>query len=108
MCISVGDVDTFMSHTVRDGDGAEAHVDQKADVTVPQIMNPDPFHACFSCAAVHFMVKITLGNREDSVVLLDLVKALEIILDTSLSIFIIYDILLILYLSILAFYYPTS
>ena len=41
---------------------------QETDVAVPQIMNPYPFHVCFPCAAVHFMVKITFGNREDSVI----------------------------------------
>ena len=41
MGVAVGDVDTLMPHTLRDGQGGKAHVDQQTDVAVPLRYNKD-------------------------------------------------------------------
>ena len=39
--VAVGDVDALVSHAVRDGHGAESHVDQQAHMAVPLGYNND-------------------------------------------------------------------
>ena len=41
MGVAVGDVDTLMSHTLRDGQGGKAHVNQQTDVAMPLRYNYD-------------------------------------------------------------------
>lgn len=41
MGVAVGDVDTLMSHTLRDGQGGKAHVNQQTDVAMPLRYNKD-------------------------------------------------------------------
>ena len=41
MSIAVGDVDTLMPHTLRDGQGGKAHVDQQTDMAMPLRYNYD-------------------------------------------------------------------
>ena len=41
MSVTVGDVDALMPHTLRDGQGGKAHVDQQTDVAMPLRYNYD-------------------------------------------------------------------
>ena len=41
MGVAVGDIDTLMPHTLRDGQGGKAHVDQQTDVAMPLRYNKD-------------------------------------------------------------------
>ena len=41
MGVAVGDVDTLMPHTLRDGQGGKAHIDQQTDVAMPLRYNYD-------------------------------------------------------------------
>ena len=41
MGVAVGDVDTLMSHTLRDSQGGKAHVDQQTDVTMPKLVEAE-------------------------------------------------------------------
>ena len=41
MGVAVGDVDALMPHTLRDGQGGKAHVDQQTDVAMPLRYNND-------------------------------------------------------------------
>ena len=41
MGVAVGDVDTLMPHTLRDGQGGKAHVDQQTDVAVPKLVEAE-------------------------------------------------------------------
>lgn len=41
MGVAVGDVDTLMPHTLRDGQGGKAHVDQQTNMAVPLRYNND-------------------------------------------------------------------
>ena len=78
MGVVIGDVDTFMTHTIRNGDGAEAHVDQQTDRTVLDIMNPDALDAGLLCTAVHLMVQILFCEGEDAILLADPIKGIHV------------------------------
>ena len=41
MGVTVCDVDTLMPHTLRDGQGGKAHIDQQTDVAMPLRYNYD-------------------------------------------------------------------
>ena len=81
MSIAVGDVDTFMPHALRDGQGGKAHVDQQTDVAMSQIVYANPFHPRLLAAAVHFPVEIALADGEHPAVRLHAIELLEIVLE---------------------------
>ena len=80
MGVAVGDVDTLMSHTLRDGQGGKAHVDQQTDVAMSQIVYANPFYPCLLAAAIHFPMEIAFADGEHPAVRLHAVKLLEVIL----------------------------
>ena len=69
MSISVGDLNTFVSHSVGNCYCRETHVDQQTDVAVSQIVNSDTLDPCGFCPSVHLPVQIALVDREDTVFL---------------------------------------
>ena len=81
MGVAVGDVDTLMPHTLRDGQGGKAHVDQQTDVAVSQIVYANPFYPCLLAATVHFPVKIAFADGKHPAVRLHTVKLLEVVLE---------------------------
>ena len=81
MSIAVGNVNALMSHTLRDGQGGKAHVDQQTDVAVSQIVYANPFHPRLLAATVHFPVEIAFADREHPAVRLHAVEMLEVVLE---------------------------
>ena len=57
MSISVGDLDTFMSHSVGNSYRGETHVDQQTDMAVSQIVDSDALDPCGFCPSIHFPVR---------------------------------------------------
>ena len=41
MGVAVGDVDALMPHTLCDGQGGKAHVDQQTDMAVPKLVEAE-------------------------------------------------------------------
>ena len=65
--IPVGDVDALVAYTFSNCHGGESHFDEKRNVGVPQIVNPNAFDACLFCAPVHLVMQIVLGDGEDAI-----------------------------------------
>ena len=45
MGVAVGDVDTLMPHTLRDGQGGKAHVNQQTDVAMTKLVEATNGHS---------------------------------------------------------------
>ena len=54
MCIIVCNINTFVADPIGNSNRRKALVDQKADVAVPQIVDPDALYAGFLTATLHF------------------------------------------------------
>ena len=67
MCITVSDIDAFMPDAVRYRHRRESHVDQQADVAVPEIMDADPLDTGRLRASIHLMMQIVLCDRKHTV-----------------------------------------
>ena len=80
MGVAVGDVDTLMPHTLRDGQSGKAHVNQQTDVAMSQIVYANPFHPSLLAAAVHFPVEIAFADGKHPAVRLHTVELLEVVL----------------------------
>ena len=80
MGVAVGDVGTLMPHTLRDGQGGKAHVDQQTNMAVSQIVYANPFHSSLLAATVHFPVEIAFADGEHPAVRLHAVELLEVVL----------------------------
>mgnify|MGYP006976982663 CR=1 FL=1 len=52
MGVAVGDVDTLMPHTLRDGQSGKAHVDQQTDVAMSQIVMLNVILGSFYCLSL--------------------------------------------------------
>ena len=66
MCVSVGDIDTLVTHTVCDSHGRESHIDEQGHVRMAQVVNTDTLHTRCIAASRHLMVQIALGDWEDT------------------------------------------
>ena len=49
-------------------------------MAVPEVVDPDPLDLCGSCPAIHFMMKIALGDREDAILLFQPTERFQVIL----------------------------
>ena len=81
MSVIVGDVDAFMSHPVSDCRGRKAHVDEKRNCAVPDVMNPNTLHPRLLCASVHFPMEIAFCNGKHSVIFAHIVEHFQIVLN---------------------------
>ena len=81
MGITVGDINTLMPNTLRDGQGGKAHVDQQTDVAMSQIVYANPFHPCLLTATVHVPVEIAFADGEHPAVRLHSIELLEVVLE---------------------------
>ena len=81
MSIAVGDVDALMPHTLRDGQGGKAHVDQQTDVAMSQIVYTDALYPSLLATSVHFPVEIAFADGEHSAIRLHPVELLEVVLE---------------------------
>ena len=69
MGISISDLNTFVTHPIRNRDSREAHINEQTDVAVSQIVDSDALDACCLCTPVHLMVEIAFGYRENTIFL---------------------------------------
>ena len=79
MRIPVRDINALMTDPVRNSLCRDPHIDQQADMAVPQVMDPDPFNACRFRPPVHFMMKIVFCNFENPAVRLDAIETVNIV-----------------------------
>ena len=68
MCIIVCNINTFVADPIGNSNRRKALVDQKADVAVPQIVDPDALYAGFLTATLHFPIQIAFRDREHPVI----------------------------------------
>ena len=80
MCIPQGDIDRFMTDPLSDSNRLNPFAEQERDMAVTEIMNPDPLDTGFGRSAIHFMVQVAHGNREDPVCFFDAIEHFQIIL----------------------------
>ena len=66
MCVPQCDRDTVMVKSFCDGYCIEAHIDQQRDMTMPKIMDSDPFYTGSFRTTVHLMVEVAFGDWEDA------------------------------------------
>ena len=62
MGVVVDDVDTLMPHTLRDGQGGKAHVNQQTDVAMSQIVDANAFYSGLLTTTIHFPVEIAFAD----------------------------------------------
>lgn len=77
MGISISDLNTFVTHPIRNRDSREAHINEQTDVAVSQIVDSDALDACCLCTPVHLMVEIAFGYRENTIFLFQTVLHFE-------------------------------
>ena len=80
MGITVGDVDALMPHTIGDCQSGKAHVNQKGDMAVSQIVYSDAFYSGFLASSVHLTVEIVLADGENALLLIWTVKHPNVVL----------------------------
>ena len=80
MGIAIGDFDALVSNPVRDGHSGKAHINQQADVTVPQIVDSDALDSGGLGASVHLVMEIAFGHGENAVLLFQPVEHSKIVL----------------------------
>ena len=81
MGVAISDVDTLVSYTLGNGQCRKAHIDQKGNVTVANIVDPDTLDACLFAAALHLPMQVVLADWENAAVLCCAVELLQIILN---------------------------
>ncbi len=81
MSVAVGDVDALMPHTLRDGQGGKAHVDQQTDVAMSQIVYADAFYSGLLTASVHFPVEIAFTDGKHPAIRLHPIELPEVVLE---------------------------
>ena len=80
MSIAVSDFNAFVSHTVSNGNCRKAHINQKADVAVSEVMDSDTLDPCRLRPSVHLMVEIAFRDGENALLLLDAVEHPQVVL----------------------------
>ena len=70
MCISVCDVDAFMSHTLCNCQCGETHIDQEGYMAVSEIVDPNDLDTTFFAAFFHSSLHGVFEQGEDSAVML--------------------------------------
>ena len=80
MGIAIGDLDALVTHPVRDGHSGKAHINQQADVTVPQIVDSDALDSGGLGASVHLVMEVAFGHGENAVLLFQPVEHSKIVL----------------------------
>ena len=81
MCVVIGDVNAFVTDTIRNSSCGEAHVDEQRDMRVSQIMDAYALDIGFLCTSVHFVVEIAFCDGEHPIVRLDIVELFQIVLN---------------------------
>lgn len=84
MGIAIGDFDALVTHPVRNGYSGKAHINQQADVTVPQIVDSDALDSGGLGASVHLVMEIAFGHGENAVLLFQPVEHSKIVLHSVL------------------------
>ena len=79
MGVIVSNIDALVTDPVRDCRCRESHVDQEADVAMPEVMNSYPFHACRFSPLVHLPMKGILRQRENPIRVFNAVELAQII-----------------------------
>ena len=67
MCIVVGNVNAFMAYSIGNSNRRKTLFNQKADVAMSQIVDPNAFYAGFLAATLHFPIQIAFRDREHPV-----------------------------------------
>ena len=80
MCVVIGDVNTFVAYPVGNSNRRKTLVDQKADVTVSQIMDSNAIYAGFLTTTLHFPIQIAFRDRKHPVIQANVVLHLQILL----------------------------
>ena len=80
MGITISDLDALVTHPVRNGYSGKAHINQQADVTVPQIVDSDALDSGGLGASVHLVMEIAFGHGENAVLLFQPVEHSKIVL----------------------------
>ncbi len=80
MRIVVSNVDTLMAHPVCDCRCGEAHINQKRNCAVTNIVNSDTLYPCLFRAPVHLPMQIAFGDGEHPVVFANVIEHFEVVL----------------------------
>ena len=80
MGIAIGDLDALVTHPVRNGHSGKAHINKQADVTVPQIVDPDALDPGGLGTSVHLVMEIAFGHGENAVLLFYPIEHPQIVL----------------------------
>ena len=72
MRISVGNINTLMSHTICDSYSREAHVNEQADVAMSDSVDSYSFHSAGSTATADLVVQIRFCEREYAISFVEL------------------------------------
>ncbi len=75
----IRDMLALMPHTVADRLCRKAHIDQKRNMGMPQVMHPDLFDTGRLASAHHLPVQTVFRELEDPVTLSDVIKHLQTI-----------------------------
>lgn len=80
MSVAVSNIYALVTNTVSDCQSGEAHINQKANVAVTNIVDSNTFHPGRLAAPVHFMVQIVLADRENAVIRFCTIEHLKVVL----------------------------
>ena len=80
MGIAIGDLDALVTHPVRNGYSGKAHINQQADVTVPQIVDPDALYPGGLGSSIHLVMEIAFGHGKNAILLFQPVEHPQIVL----------------------------
>ena len=80
MCVMICDINALMAKTISDCCCTESHINQKRNMAMSNVMNPDSLDICFLCSPVHFSVEIVLGDQEHPIIISDIIEHAKIIL----------------------------